>query len=341
MLFLLKECLKTFFLPQTKDRVGFILDVPPLPYSLVMASTRMRVYDIILSFSDTSHFLLELYRPWRRYDIVVFQKAFRKKHFALAQTLSKKGVKIILDLNTTVFEHNQDVQAFVKLTDHLLVSSRYLLNSAQKTFPNHPVSLIEEHIPNDIFSVEKNTDPLPTTLVYAGYAQKASEVLFIERVLKSFRKRHPFSILFLCEKDPHISIDGIECVFIRYQQSKIRTQLTQGDIFIAPRNLTDTTNYGHSFSKIGLPMAMGLPVLASPVPAYLGSPAILCATEEAWEHNLELLFTDPQKRRSLARQGRQYCQDHYSTKQIILGYETLFRLLIDKIPNNPLGKEGE
>lgn len=329
-MFLLREFLKIFSLTNKKKRIGFVLDVLPIPYSLVMASTRMRVYDIILYFSKDKDFFLELYKPWKKYDAVIFQKAFRNEHFLLAKALKKKGVKIVLDLNTTVFNSNKNVQTFIRLTDWLLVSSPYLLNSAKKTFPQQRVSLIEEHIPDIVFSVQKNINPLPKTLVYAGYAQKASEIFNIENILKSFRKQHFFSILFLCEKDPRISIDGIECTFVKYHQHIVHKQLLDGDIFIAPRDLTDPTNYGHSFSKIGLPMAIGLPVIASPIPAYEGSPALLCATDKEWQDNLSLLFTNTNKRAALSKKGQLYCKNRYSTEKITLAYRNFLRSLTEE-----------
>jgi glycosyltransferase involved in cell wall biosynthesis len=326
-MFLWQELLKTFSSSIGKKRVGFVLDVFPIPYLWVMASTRIRVYDVILHFAHDYEFFLELYRPWRKYDIVVFQKAFQPWHIALARRLKQKGTRIVLDLNTTVFAINPIVQNFINLTDCLLVSSPYLFQEAKKTFPNHSITLIEEHIPDLAFTQEKDVLPTPTTLVYAGYALKATEVLNIKNILQDFRGNHDFSILFLCEKDPKITIPGIECRFTKYRQEKIYSQLLLGDIFIAPRDLADTKNLGHSFTKIGIPMAVGLPIIASPVPAYQGSPAILCATPEEWQANLKLLFEDVKKRKTLSRAGRTYCQKRYSTQKIMQDYRDLFSML--------------
>lgn len=329
-MFLWKEFLKTFTSPGQKKRIGFVLDILPIPYSLIMASTRIRVYDIIIFFSQNPKFFLELYRPWRKYDVVVFQKAFQPWHIALAKRLKQKGTRIVLDLNTTVFTTNPTVQNFINLTDCLLVSSPYLFQEAKKTFPNHPITLIEEHIPDLAFTREKDILPTPTTLVYAGYALKATEVLNIKNILQAFRGNYNFSILFLCERDPKITIPGIESRFIKYRQEEIYNQLLLGDIFIAPRDLADTKNLGHSFTKIGIPMAVGLPIIASPVPAYQGSPAILCATPEEWQANLKLLFEDTEKRKALSCAGRAYCQKRYSTQRIIQDYHHLFSILAAK-----------
>ncbi len=323
-MFLWQEFLKTFSFSSKKKRVGFVLDVFPVPYAWVMASTRLRAYDVILHFAQDKDFILELYRPWRKYDIVIFQKAWRKNHHHLAQVLQKNGTRVVLDLNTAIFHIHPESRTFIREVDHLLVSSPYLLTEAQKLFPEQTISLIEEHIPKVAFSVQKNITKDPHVLVYAGYAEKASEILHIKNILKTLREQYAFSLLFLCEKDPQIHITNIECTYIKYQQSHIYKQILQGDIFLAPRNLNDPINLGHSFTKIGLPMAVGLPVIASPVPAYSGSPALIANTEEEWLEKLRLLFSDTAKRKELSTMGRLYCQKEYGTEKIMKKYKTLF-----------------
>lgn len=323
-MFLWQEFLKTFSFSSKKRRVGFVLDVFPVPYAWVMASTRLRAYDVILYFAQDKDFTLELYRPWRKYDIVIFQKAWRKNHHHLAQVLQKNGTRVILDLNTAVFHIHPESHAFIREVDHLLVSSPYLLAEAQKLFPGQAISLIEEHIPTTTFSAQKNTLENPRVLVYAGYAEKASEILHIQNILKVLREQYSFSLLFLCEKNPKIRIAGIESTYIKYQQNHIYRQILQGDIFLAPRNLNDSINLGHSFTKIGLPMAVGLPVIASPVPAYFGSPALIANTEEEWLEELRLLFSNSAKRKELSTMGRLYCQKEYGTEKIMRKYKALF-----------------
>lgn len=81
-------------------------------------------------------------------------------------------------------------------------------------------------------------------------------------------------------------------------------------------------------------MSVGVPVVASPVPAYKGSPALLCTTDEEWRKNLELLFENNEKRNQLSKAGRIYCQQKYSTRKIMSEYRDLFTLLMEK-PSQP------
>lgn len=334
-MFLLKEVLKSFVYSR-KIRVGFILDVLPAPYFFVMASTRIRAYDVIRGFAKDSEFFLELYKPWKRYDIVIFQKSFRTKHLKLARKLKAAGTLVVLDVNINVFDKNavspysgktffQEVKEFSTEINHFLVSSPDLLTRAQKTFPEVPVTLIEENLPDQLFTVQKNTSQQPKTLVYAGYAVKASELLVIKRVLQELYELFPFRILLLCEENPRIKIGNIPIIFCKYQQKIIQHQLLKGDIFLSPRNMTLIYNQSHSFTKIGLPMSVGLPVIASNIPAYVGSPALLCETELDWKRHLTALFEDTALRQEISQKGRVFCQENFGIKHVLERYRIFFR----------------
>ena len=71
-------------------------------------------------------------------------------------------------------------------------------------------------------------------------------------------------------------------------------------------------------------MAVGLPIIASPVDSYLNSPAILCKTNEEWESNLRNLITNPDLRNRLSEQGINYCKDNFLLDQIGQQYEQYF-----------------
>jgi len=339
MNFLFQEFLRGCSYPTKPIRIGFVLDVFPAPYNIIMASARLRAYDVITAFSDNPRYFLELYKPWRKYDIVIFQKAFRPKHRLTAQRLKYSHTIIVLDVNTNVFDENtisphsketasSTFKAFLPFVDHLIVSSPFLFERANILHTDVPTTLIEEHLPKKIFTVKKDASKKPATLIYVGYALKAAEVLHIKKILQELHKRYSFQILFLCEKNPNIHINGIECIFKRYRQSRIAQQILEGDIFIAPRDLSRPYNLGHSFSKIGLPMAVGLPIVASPIPSYHSSPALLPKNNKEWYSTLESLFKREVLRIKLSRQGREYCKTHYSTFKIMNEYSHLFKKLI-------------
>lgn len=339
-MFLLKELLKSFFFSR-KKRIGFILDVFPSPYyGKIMASARLRAYDIINNFQNSPDYFLELYKPWKKYDLVIFQKKFNNKAFKLAQRLKKKGVKIILDINVNYYDitalsgkethqHNQ-ILKFTRIADGIITGTEYIKDYVKKLFPEKKIICIPENITDNFFSVskkikEKNND---LKLMYVGYAVKAAEMLDIKKVLKKLRENYNFSLLLICDKNPKISINGIRTKFIKYKQRKIHKQMLEGDIFIAPRNLNNSYNLGHSFTKIGYPMSVGIPVVASEVPSYLGSPAILCKNQADWYNSLSLLLKDSQKRELLAKGGVSYCQENFSKIAITKKYLSFLKSIV-------------
>ena len=197
-------------------------------------------------------------------------------------------------------------------------------------FPEKRVDVIEESI-NDIFFKKKKTSFRSglVNLIWCGYASKASELLLIEDVLKELYKKWPFNLILVCEKNPHLAIGEIPVYFEKYNHYSIPEQLLKGDIFIAPRDLNDSYNLAHSFTKIGIAMAIGLPVIASPVPSYVGSPAILCSNKEEWMKGLVRLFTNPVLLRKLSEKGRTYVKKNYSISVIKRKYIEFFKKQVE------------
>ncbi len=341
-MFLLREFLKSFIISR-KKRIGFVLSVWPTPYyGRIMASTRLRAYDVINNFQSSDEYFVELYKPWKHYDIVIFQKKFDEQALQLAKKLKKQGVKIILDINVNYYDKtilgvlNQDESAnhpkilrFTETADGVITSTDYIQDYAKRFFPEKPIVCIPENISDTFFSVKKMAlANRPLKLLYVGYAVKAPEILDIQEVLQKLRQKHDFSLLLICEKNPRLSIPGIDVAYRPYQQKHIHEQMLDGDIFIAPRDLTQSYNLGHSFTKIGYPMSIGLPVIASEVPSYVGSPAILCKNKADWYNNLDFLLGEAAKRAALGIGGVAYCREHFSASVTKERYARFFQKLL-------------
>ena len=86
--FLFDEFLKMFVFSK-KKRIGFVLCVVPTSYyGKIMASARLRAYDVINFFNNDNEYFIELYKPWKKYDVVIFQKKFDDEALNLARKLS-------------------------------------------------------------------------------------------------------------------------------------------------------------------------------------------------------------------------------------------------------------
>jgi len=335
-MFLFREFLKLFVFSK-KIRVGFVLCVFPSPYyGRIMASARLRAYDVINNFNNDENYFLELYKPWKKYDIVIFQKKFDNEALKLAKKLKLKGTKVVLDINVNYYDKsalektslcmNKQIIEFTKVADSIISSSEYLKNYIRKMFPEKKIAYIPENITDNFFLAKKKIKEKEDNLklIYVGYAIKAKEILNIRNVLRSLRKTHNFNIVFICERNPEISINGIETEFIKYKQRKIHKQMSEGDIFIAPRNLNDSYNLGHSFTKIGYPMSVGIPIVASKIPSYEKSPALLCENKEEWKNRLEELLSNFELRKKIGNLGIEFCKSNYSSKSIKRQYIDFF-----------------
>lgn len=321
-----------------KYRIGFAIE-DYAPYDSAMASTRLRVYDIIREFFNDDIYLLALYRPLKKYDIVIFQKYFNRIAFELADKLRSQGVNIVLDVNVNYYDSTSkyitneeylDIVRFTEISDAVVTTTDFLRDSVLALYPHKKVLLIEEGIEDRYFKCNKIFPKGKINLIWSGYAQKANEILMIKDILEELYEEFKFSLFLICEKDPELKIKKIPVYFERYNHSRIAEQLQKGDIFIAPRDLTDSYNMGHSFTKIGVAMAAGLPVIASPVPSYVNSPAVLCEDLMQWRESLRRMLTDVSYLECLGNLGRDYVKENFSMHKIKPKYKELFANLLEQ-----------
>ena len=312
--------------------VGWVVDAR-WPYINVMASTRIRCLDII-KYLRSRGIRTEIYKPFRKYDFVIFQRSFSRKHFEIARRLSGNVKKIILDVNVNYFLKEGDTtqvtkklidnfHRFLGLTDTVFVSSLYLKNVAEGYHPD--VYYIPEHISTiGVYPPKRSSNPIK--LLYCGYAIKASSVLLIEDVLSELSREFDLEVVFVCEKNPYLKLP-VKSTFIKYRHKDIVNILREGDIKIAPRTLDNSYDKGHSFTKIGYPMSVGLPVIAGPVPSYKETPALLAETREEWLHFLKLLICNRAEYERLSLEGMAFVKENYSLQEIGQRYIEIFERL--------------
>lgn len=328
-----------------KKKVGFVIDGMPLPYHHAGASVRLRTYDIIRSFHGDTDFTLELYRPWRTYDAVFFQKR-NGWALSLAKMLHESGTKIILDVNANIFERSlygkgffgnlsdkyyEEVTNFAHLADRISVTSPYLESSVGSRFGSDKTVFLPENLDDRFFERSKDTPKADGTirLVYAGYASKAQQIKLISSNLERLAARYEIRYTMICDRDPKIVIPGVTFEFLRYRNRNIHEKILLGDIFLAPRDTTDLYNLAHSFTKIGIPMSAGIPVIASPIPSYEHSPAILLDSfDNQWMDQIERLITDRNHYMTISRKGIDYCKTNFSTSAIHDNYVRFFSELL-------------
>ncbi|MFH0976546.1 MAG: hypothetical protein V1874_12260 [Spirochaetota bacterium] len=326
----------------SKKRIGFVIE-NQLPYYEATASTRLRCYDII-KFLNKHGYLAEIYTSSLKYDIVIFQKCFRKNHIDLAASLKESGVIVILDININIIEldgtvgifneiqeadrinQNDDIKKMIRIVDHILVSSPSLLNIYSKYHKS--VFCIEENVTDDFFKFnKKHIADKHINILYQGYSIKAVEVLLIKEVLLELRNEYDIQLLFITDLDPKIEI--IPYKFIKYNQKILPQLLLNADIKIAPRKLDNSYNLGHSFNKVAYPMSVGIPAVASPVPSYLNREVIICYNNEDWYKTLKSLIFDSKLRSYIGMISRNFVKTNFSSKKIGMEYITFIKFIME------------
>ena len=336
MKFLLGEFLKCFSINRCDCvRIGFV--VPNVkPHATVLGSTRIRAYDVINAFKKDSNYFLELYKPFHEYDILIFQKCFNAHAYTIAQKYKKKGCKIVFDINVNYYDKDNpyilqsqfdDIMKFSGVCDMLLASTDHIASVVKSNFPHKHITKIEESLHEAYFSKRKKIGKIKK-FIWCGHTPKAKDILLIKDALLDLYKEYSFSIILVTDKNPKISIGDIPVRFIPIKKKRLTEDLLIGDCFLAPRDLTDSYNLGHAFTKIGIPMALGIPVVASPVPSYVNSPAISCNSIEEWYTVLRNVVEGVYDLKTITDAGVAYCNSHYRLSKIKLEYKNLFSSLL-------------
>jgi glycosyltransferase involved in cell wall biosynthesis len=328
-----------------RKKIAFISD-DLKPYNEAWASTRLRVYNVINYFNSKYFFKykLELFEKGKKYDMVIFQKAYFGEYLDLARNLKNKGVKIVFDINIDVFALNDNIKIFSKqqkekfqnqkrdvvemlnLSDAVITPSEHLLNLYLKY--NKKTFLIEEAIEDKFIKVKKNhKNKEIINLLYSGYSKKAQDIEIIKDVLKKlYDKYSNLNLLFLSDVDPNI--DFMPSSFLKFDFPKVHKYFLLGDIKIAPRDLNLRYNLGHTVNKIAYPMAVGLPVVASAVPSYSNRGILICNDEEEWYQALSMLIEDASLRQLLGNKNKNYIKSNLSLPYIGKQYLELFNFLL-------------
>lgn len=322
--FLIRDLLKVV----KKAEIGFVID-DIQPYNRVLPSVRMRCYDVLMEMEKAGA-KVELYKPFKKYSAVIFTKTRKDSAVRLAERLKQQGTMVISDnyceyltdeTKTDDWERNNILR--------ILASSDFAITYSEeqkKQFAAYhdKVYFINEGVQNAYFSKQKEyVEKRRVTLIYSGYSSRAKYIGSIHNVIAKLQEQYGCRLLVLCEKDPELQ--GITYEYIHYEQKQIVDQLLMGDIMIAPRPMEGIEERQDTLSKIANPMAVGLPVVASPVPSYKVSPAILCSTEEEWYTALENLIKSVLEREKLGIKCRKYVMENLATEIIAEKYLQLIR----------------
>lgn len=311
-------------------------------------------------------FHYELYRPWRRYNVVVFLKSMNPASLGLAERLQARGVVTIFDANVDYFTpaagtfyydgmaptEEQRLQAcsMARTCDALICDSRYITEKA--SVHNENCAWIPDNVRDiDILSGSawRPRAEEKLLLLWSGEAVKLFDLLRIEDVLRRWKNRVQLRLvtnaltaldriyepwrgrlrLLLKEMQCEvIPFQGIEHLFAVYDQ---------GGVFISPRFLDNTYNMGHTEWKITLPLARGRVVLCSPQPSYEdvaeragGKGLRVCHSDDDWDAALSEIMAPSFDWDGEQAASCRMVREHYATSVVARTHAGFLEALVQE-----------
>lgn len=316
--------------------IGFVIDGVQT-YNKMIASIRIRCYDIMMAM-EKAGINVELYKPYKKYKTVIFTKTRTDAAVRKAQKLKNTETLVISDNFCEYLTdesraddwERKNILEILNCSDLAFAYSKEQYKQFSRYHKN--VYFINEGVNEEYFKVcKRHEEKEQITLLYSGFKSRAIYTELIKNAILRLQKEFNCKVLFICEEDPAITSFPYE--YMPYEQKRIISYLLQGDIMIAPRPMEDIEKQQHTLTKIASPMAIGLPVVASPVPSYIGSPAVLCYNEEEWYEALRRLIIDVDERRRVGKESREYVKKYLATDVIAGEYLSIIKSFQEKRMN--------
>jgi hypothetical protein len=204
-------------------------------------------------------------------QITVFLRRWDKQDQAIATQLKRKHVKIIIDTPVNYFSSQSlpafegkirdHFMSFAELADAIFCPSSYIEQHGRKL--GYSVFCFEDSVDAKHFRYRREThirNDKPV-LIWSGVSVKAESLNFLATSIT----RNNWPIIIISDKRPRLDFGF---TFIKWRYKSFPRNILKGDIGIFPRLVDNEYDMGHSFFKIGVFLAQGVPVLCSPVVSY-------------------------------------------------------------------------
>lgn len=223
-------------------------------------------------------------------DILIFQKVFDDKAIAFAQRARKAGKKTIFLLS------DKHETKMIGAVDQLVVTSDFLKGYFDNNYGTDAV-VIEDAIEVDIGLVKQHSDRERLELIWVGHSDNWDTLGVIRDVLNKLNDK-TFTLKTVSN---HPEADA------KWSLDTVTGEILKSDIAVIP-SLGSEWGNAKSNNRLTMFMALGLPVIASPIPTYVkivnnGKNGFLAATIEEWMRCLTLL-KDATLRQAIGTQAR-------------------------------------
>ena len=285
----------------------------------------------------------EIYRPSRRYDVVVFLKAMDAAAQAEAERIQNGGGRVVFDANVNYYEiwgeyelpktrpteqQRQDAIEMTTAADWVVADSSYLLRVIRKYTDR--ANWIPDNVNTRLFRPPRRQGGDRLRVVWSGMAAKARPLLDVGEALAAVGAE----LTVVSNEEPPELAELRQSVPVRFVDFSLRRyaqELREADVIVSPKRLVNGYELGHTEWKITLGMAVGLPAVASPQQSYVEAIAhrgggIIAAGPGEWWVALERL-RDAEFRARLGRRARETVLERYSTPVVARQYAELLASL--------------
>lgn len=267
---------------------------------------------------------------------------------ATADAVKRAGGRVIFDLCVNYYEpagltkegygttvrQREEVLAMTALADVVTCASENVRAAAARYHPRAhclPDSVDDRH-----FTRRKALEDFRRPRLraaWSGTSAKAREVEPIWRALAAAR----MGLTLISERNPYPrgtwrwlwAKARLAYQFVPWHYRTFPDAIAAADLCLSPRNLASVYNQGHSFFKIGVFMAQGVPAVVTPVPSYVdllgqGCGGWLCDTPADWRRTLATIARDRDGLMRRSKEARDIMAP-WTTERVAQRYAELFR----------------
>ena len=304
-----------------------------------------------------------VYRPWRRYDAVIFLKSMGTRALDLLQRLEQQGVPCIFDINVNYFEpggkeyfsnmipteqQRHEVVAMAESATAVIADSEFIAGRSREY--NQRTLWVSDNVPMDLLPEYKPTrSGKLLRLLWSGESVKLFELLAAEKALIAVKDKVELVLVTndlaaLDRLSPDIR-KRLENLLSRLSVSVIKFHSIQhlfqvyseGGVFISPRFLDSPYNMGHTEWKITLAMACGRVALCSPVPSYVkvaersgGRGIRILNDQDAWRNALEEVLNSNFDWEKEELAAHSVVDRFYSTREVASAHAAVVQDVVNK-----------
>lgn len=272
-------------------------------------------------------------------DVMIFVRRQDDAARALACSARGWGARVVVDFCVNYFDdtgltpggygvtarHVAEAHAMVEVADLVTAASSFIASRARTLHDR--VEYVPDSVDRTHFNRTKVHDATaPLIAMWCGYSVKAAE---LEPILPLLAERS-IPLMVVSDARPRLSIPF---EFRRWRHASAPADLIRGDVALAPRDLDNRYNLGHSFFRIGVFLAQGVPVVAGPVPSYgevltPGENGLSCSSEMEWKVALDALLADRSRLSAWSARAVQSMEPYWAAP-VAARYAQLLHGLVD------------